>query len=40
MKNTYYVVMLIQKSINVDGEITKLPKGKGILPVFENKEEA
>jgi hypothetical protein len=39
MKNIYYVVMLIQKSINVAGVKINLP-GKGFLPVFESKEEA
>jgi len=39
MKKIYYVVMLIQKSINVAGVQLNLP-GKGLLPVFESREEA
>jgi hypothetical protein len=40
MKNTYYVVMRIQRSINVDGVTATFPKGKGFLPVFDTKEAA
>ena len=40
MKRTYYVVMRIQRSINIDGVTVSWPKGAGFLPVFDTKEAA